>query len=268
MLLDDFFIRSIIAGIGIALIAGPLGCFVVWRRMSYLGDTMAHSSLLGVALGFLLGIDPLFGVFAVAVLMALLLFFFQKQKQIASDAILGTLSHASLALGILVVSLMTWVRIDISSFLFGDILSVEISDIGWIYGGGLIVLAVFLKNWKSLLAITVDEDLAKAEGIPVVRVHLIYLFLIAAVIALAIKIIGVLLVTSLLIVPATAARRYSNTPEQMAIGAALLGVVSVVLGLLASLEFDVPSGPAIVIVVVSFFFSSFLLPASFNSRAG
>jgi len=264
-LLDDFFIRAIIAGIGIAIIAGPLGCFIVWRRMSYLGDTMAHSSLLGVALGFLLGVDLLFGVFAIAALMALLLFFFQKQKQIASDAILGTLSHASLALGIIVISLMTWVRIDINSYLFGDILSVEMSDIAWIYGGGFVVMAVLLKNWKSLLAITVDQDLAKAEGIAVTRTHLTYLILIAAVIALAIKIIGVLLVTSLLIVPATASRRYSHTPEHVAIGAAILGVVSVILGLMASMEFDLPSGPAIVLIVVSFFFSSFLLPGGNRS---
>lgn len=171
--------------------------------MAYLGDTMAHSSLLGIALGFLFNIDLTLGVFSVAAAVAVLLFFLQRQKQIATDAILGTLAHASLALGILVISLMTWIRVDLMSFLFGDILSVEIRDIYWIYGGGLVVLVLLAWLWKPLLAFTVDEDLARAEGIPSVR-QLVFMLLIAAVIALAIKIVGVLLVTALLIIPATA----------------------------------------------------------------
>lgn len=260
-LLDDFLWRAIIAGIGIALVAGPLGCFVVWRRMAYLGDTMAHSSLLGVALGFLLNIDLIFGVFAVAAMVAVLLFLLQRQKQIATDAILGTLSHASLALGVLVISLMTWIRVDLMSFLFGDILSVEINDIYLIYGGGLIVLLLLVWLWKPLLAITVDEDLARAEGISSARLQLTFILLIAAVIALAMKIVGVLLVTALLIIPATAARRFSKTPEQMAIIAVLIGMASVVIGLFSSLEFDTPSGPSIVIAIVLFFFISLIFPA-------
>jgi len=259
--LDDFLWRAILAGLGIAIVAGPLGCFVVWRRMSYLGDTMSHSSLLGIAMGFLLQINLIVAVFVVAALVAILLFLLQRQKQLATDAILGTLAHASLALGVLVISLMTWVRIDLMSFLFGDILSVEISDLYLIYGSDVLVLLVLLWLWKPLLAITVNEELARAEGIPSIPLQLTFMLLIALVIALAMKIVGVLLVTALLIIPATAARRFSKTPEQMAVIAVLIGVASVFIGLFTSLEFDTPSGPSIVISIVLFFFLSFIIPA-------
>ena len=263
MILDDFFWRALLAGAGVALAAGPLGCFVVWRRMAYFGDTMAHSSLLGVALGFLLGIDLMLGVFAVVLVVALLLFAFQQQRQLAGDAVLGTLSHASLALGVLVISLMPWVRVDLMSYLFGDILAVTVEDLLWIYGGGVVALGVLLWIWRPLLAVTVDEALAQAEGIPAMRLQLLFMLLIAGLIALALKIVGILLVTSLLIIPAPAARRYSRTPEQMAVGAALVGVVSVGLGLTTSLHFDTPSGPSIVVAAVIFFlFSVVPLPRS------
>ena len=263
MIRDDFFWRSLLAGAGVALVAGPLGCFVVWRRMAYFGDTMAHSSLLGIALGFLLGIDLMLGVFAVALVVALLLFAFQRQRQLASDAVLGTLSHASLSLGMLVISLMTWVRVDLMSYLFGDILAVDVKDLLWIYGGGGVALGVLLWIWRPLLAVTVDEALAQAEGIPALRLQLVFMLLIAGLIALAMKIVGILLITSLLIIPATAARRYSRTPEQMAMGAALVGVASVGLGLTTSLHFDTPSGPSIVVAAVLFFLCSVVpLPRS------
>jgi len=263
LILDDFFWRSLLAGAGVALVAGPLGCFVVWRRMAYFGDTMAHSSLLGVALGFLLGIDLMLGVFAVALVVALLLFAFQRQRQLASDAVLGTLSHASLSLGMLVISLMTWVRVDLMSYLFGDILAVDVKDLLWIYGGGGVALGVLLWIWRPLLAVTVDKALAQAEGIPTLRLQLVFMLLIAGLIALAMKIVGILLITSLLIIPATAARRYSRTPEQMAMGAALVGVASVGLGLTTSLHFDTPSGPSIVVAAVLFFLCSVVpLPRS------
>ncbi len=261
ILLDDFLWRAILAGLGIAVVAGPLGCFVVWRRMSYLGDTMSHSSLLGIAIGFLLQINLILAVFMVAALVAVLLFLLQRQKQLATDAILGTLAHASLAIGVLVISLMTWVRIDLLSFLFGDILSVEVSDLYLIYGSGTLVLLVMLKLWKPLLAITVNEELARAEGIASAPLQLSFMLLIALVIALAMKIVGVLLVTALLIIPATAARRFSRTPEQMVIFAISIGVASVFMGLYSSLQFDTPSGPSIVISSVLFFFLSFVFPA-------
>ncbi len=259
-LLDDFFWRAIIAGLGVAVVAGPLGCFVVWRRMSYLGDTMAHSALLGIALGFFLNIDLMIGVFAVALVVALILFFFQRQKMLTNDAVLGTLSHASLAMGVLIISLMAWIRIDLMGYLFGDILAVSLIDLYWIYGGGILILVILLILWRPLLAITFDSELAQAEGISVLVVQLLFMLLIAAVIALSMKIIGILLITSLLIIPVSAARSFSNTPEQMAFGGVLIGISSVIIGLFTSLYFDTPTGPSIVIAAVMFFFAVQILP--------
>ena len=260
MILDDFFWRAVIAGMGVAILAGPLGCFVIWRRMSYLGDTMAHSALLGVALGIFFEVDLIFGVFVVAIAVAMILFIFQRQKQLANDAVLGTLSHSSLAMGVLVISLMSWVHVDLMGYLFGDILAVDMTDLYWIYGGGLLIMLIFVWLWRPLLALTFDSELAQAEGVPVIRVQLIFMLLIAAVIALSMKIIGILLVTSLLIIPVSAARRFSRTPEQMALGGALIGMASVGLGLWASLQIDTPSGPSIVIAAVLFFFAANLFP--------
>ncbi len=261
MLLDDFLWRALIAGVGVALVSGPLGCFVVWRRMAYFGDTMAHSALFGVALGFLLGIDLMLGVFVTGLLVALLLSGLLQQKRLSGDAVLGTLSHASLSLGILTLSFMSGLRVDLMGYLFGDILSVSRTDLIWIYGGGTGALLLLWKLWRPLLAVTVSEELAQAEGLQASLYQLVLMLLIAAVIALAMKIVGILLITSLLIIPAAAARHFSQTPEQMAGFAALLGVGAVGIGLGASLEFDTPSGPTIVTAAVGLFFLSLLKPS-------
>jgi zinc transport system permease protein len=262
MILDDFLMRALVAGVGVALVAGPLGCFVIWRRMAYSGDTMAHSALFGVALGFLLGLDLMIGVFATGLLVALLLSGLLRQKRLSGDALLGTLSHASLSLGILTLSLMSGLRVDLMGYLFGDILSVSQQDLIWIYGGGGLALLLLWRLWQPLLAVTVSEELAQAEGLSAARYQLVLMLLIAAIIALAMKIVGILLITSLLIIPAAAARHFSRTPEQMALQAAGLGVLAVTLGLGASVELDTPSGPTIVAAAVLLFFLSLLKPAS------
>ena len=253
MILEDFFWRAMLAGIGVALVAGPLGCFVVWRKMAYFGDTMAHSALLGVALGLLFGVAPMIGVFAVGLVVALLLSGFLQKPFLSGDTLLGTLSHASLALGVLLISLMTWLRVDLLGYLFGDILSVTRTDLLWIYAVGGITLILLAWLWRPLLAITVDRELAGAEGMNVISCELTLMLVIAAVIALAMKVVGILLITSLLIIPAAAARHLCRTPEQMAAAAAIIGVLSVALGLFASFHFDTPSGPSIVTAAVLLF---------------
>ena len=263
-MLDDFFVRALVAGIGVAVVAGPLGCFVVWRRMAYFGDTMAHSALLGVALGFLLDIHPTLGVVAVTTLIAVLLVSLQHRPWLSSDTLLGILSHASLALGLVAIGLMAWLRLDLLSYLFGDILAVTRIEILWIYVGGAVVLSALAAIWRPLLAATVHEDLARAEGVPTGRVRMIFMVLIALVIALAMKLVGIPLITSLLIIPAAAARRFTRTPEQMALGAAAIGAVSVVLGLQGSLHLDTPAGPSIVVAAAAAFAAG-LIPSSRSS---
>ncbi len=266
-MLEDFFIRALIAGIGVALVAGPLGCFVIWRRMAYMGDTMAHAALLGVALGFLIDVQLIVGVAAVTVLTALLLIALQQRPWLAADTLLGILAHGSLALGLVAIGLMPWLRIDLLSYLFGDILAVTGGDILRIYGGGVAVLVALIAIWRPLLAATVHEDLARAEGVPTARVRTVFMVLVALVIALAMKLVGVLLITALLIIPAAAARPFARTPEQMAVAGAITGAAAVVLGLTGSLWFDTPSGPSIVVAATGLFAMSLAL-AGRGAQAG
>ena len=257
-MLDDFFTRSIVAGVGVAIVAGPLGCFIVWRRMAYFGDTMAHSALLGVALSLLLGTNMTAGVFLVAALVAVALLLLQRRKALSTDALLGILSHSTLAIGLVMLAFMSWVRIDLMGFLFGDILAVSKVDIALVYGGGALVLAVLVVLWRPLLAATVSTELAEAEGLRPERARIAFMLLMAAVIAIAMKIVGILLITSLLIIPAAAARRFATTPEQMGVMAAVIGAVAVVSGLYGSLSWDTPSGPSIVVAALGLFLLSLL----------
>lgn len=246
-MLDDFFTRALVAGVGVALVAGPLGCFIVWRRLAYFGDTLSHSALLGVALALLFQINITLAVFAVSAAVSLALLILQRRARLSSDSLLGLLSHSALALGLLCLSVMTWVRIDLMGFLFGDILAVSTLDIALIWGGGALVLALLAVIWRPLFAATVSPELAEAEGLDPDRANVVFMLLMATVIAISMKIVGVLLITALLIIPAAAARHLARGPEQMAVMAAGAGVIAVVSGLFSSLEWDTPSGPSIVI---------------------
>lgn len=259
-MLDDFFTRALIAGVGLALVTGPLGCFVVWRRMAYFGDTMAHSALLGVALSLVFELNLMIGVFLVAALASLALLFLERRGALSTDALLGILSHSTLALGLVMVAFMTWVRVDLMGFLFGDILAVSRLDIAFIYGGGAAVLALLVMLWRPLLAATVNTDIAQAEGLSPGRSRFVFMLLMAAVIAIAMKIVGILLITALLIIPAATARRFAGGPEMMAGLAALIGALAVIGGLIGSLEFDTPSGPSIVVAALALFVLS-LIPS-------
>jgi zinc transport system permease protein len=252
-MLDDFFWRALLGGIGVALLAGPLGCFVVWRRMAYLGDSLAHGALLGVALGLVLGIDLTIGIVASSVALVALLLLLQRQRRLAGDTLLVILAHGALSLGLVAVSLMEGQRLDLMALLFGDILAVSRIDLVWIYGGVAVILCAIALLWRPLLAVTAHEELARAEGVRVTLVSIIFMLLIAVTVALAMKVVGILLIASLLIIPAAAARRLARTPEQMAVLASLAGMLSVIGGLYGSLEWDTPSGPSIVVAALAIF---------------
>lgn len=260
-MLDDFFLRALLAGAGVALVAGPLGCFIVWRRMAYFGDTMAHSALLGIALAALLEVNLTLGVFLVAAAVALALLLLSRNRAVPTDALLGLLSHSTLALGLVLIAFLTWLRVDLTGFLFGDILAVSRFDLAVIYGGGLLVLALLALIWRPLLAGTVSPELAAAEGLRPERARLVFMLLMAAVIASAMKVVGILLITALLIIPAATARRFVTTPEAMALGAGLTGMLAAGLGLFGSRSFDTPSGPSIVVAALALFLASLVLGA-------
>ena len=265
---DDFFSRALIGGFGVAFVAGPLGCFIIWRRLAYFGDTLSHSALLGVAIALLLELNITLSVFIVSVLVALMLLVLQKRASLSSDALLGLLAHSVLAIGLVVLAFMSWVRVDLMGFLFGDILAITTVDLALIWGGGAVVLAILAKIWKALFAATVSYDLALAEGGKPDQVNLLFMVLMAAVIAVSMKIVGVLLITALLIIPAAAARRFATSPEQMAVVAIILGIVSVYIGLNGSLEFDTPAGPSIVVAALACFVLSVLPLNILRNRTG
>jgi len=258
--MDDFLWRALAAGVGVALVAGPFGSFVIWRRMAYFGDTLAHASLLGVALGFVLHVNLAFGVFCVCAGVALLLLAMQRRKRLPGDAILGILSHGALSLGLVTVAFLETLRVDLVSYLFGDVLAVTRSDLIWIYAGGLCALGALFVLWKPLLAMTVHEDLARVEGVRVDLVQTAFVLLLAMVVALMMKVVGMLLITALLIIPAAAARRFARAPESMAAAAALLGCVAVGAGLWGSLRWDTPAGPSVVVAASLIFALSEAVP--------
>ena len=257
-MLDDFFIRALIGGIGVAVTAGPLGCFIVWRRLAYFGDTLSHSALLGVAIALLFELNITLAVFFISIIVAFLLLFLQRTAALTSDALLGLLAHSTLAIGLVVLAFMTWVRVDLMGFLFGDILAITAEDLALIWVGGGLALVTLGIIWRSLFAATVSLDLALSEGVNTKLINIIFMIVIAAVIAVSLKLVGVLLITALLIIPAASARRFSNSPEIMAVIAAFIGIISVLLGLNGSLVWDTPAGPSIVVAALGCFVFSIL----------
>lgn len=253
---DDFLFRALIAGVGIALVTGPLGCFVVWRRLSFFGDTLAHSALLGVLLSVSFDINISLSVFAVSSLVALFLLKLQNITNLASDSLLGLLSHSSLAIGLVVLGFLSFIRFDIMGVLFGDILSVSVNDLLIIWIGGATILVVLWRIWKPLFAATVNYELAEAEGMQPDRINVIFTILLAALIAISIKMVGLLLITGMLIIPTAMARNLSNNPKQMVIFSIIGGLLSVFIGLYASFEINTASGPTIITVALILFILS------------
>ena len=252
MNLEPFLINAILAGFAVSLIAGVMGCFVVWRRMAYFGDSLAHSGLLGVALGFVVGMAYNVSIMIVCSIFALLLLWLQHKKVLATDTLLGILAHSALSIGMVTIS-VTGQRIDLHSILFGDILTITRYELWWIYIGGALVMILLLLNWASLLLMTLQEDLAQAEGVNVLFCNLLLMFLMTMVVAVSIRSVGILLISSLLIIPAATARQLAVSPEGMALLSSLLGVTSVAFGIYFSFAFDTPSGPSIVVAAASLF---------------
>ena len=253
---DDFFIRALIAGLGIALVTGPLGCFVIWRRLSFFAGTLAHSSLLGVTLAFSFDINISFSVLLISSAVALILLRLQKTTKLPSDALLGLLAHSSLAIGLVVIGYLSYIRFDIMGLLFGDILAVNKRDLLVIWAGGAIILLVLKIIWKPLFASTVNYELAEAEGMKPEKINAVFTILMAAVIAISIKMVGILLITGMLIIPAAMARNLANNPQQMIIFSIIGGVLSVFIGLYSSLQFNSASGPSIITAALVLFIIS------------
>jgi zinc transport system permease protein len=255
---DDFIVRAFAAGIGLALVTGPLGCFIVWRRLSYFGDTIAHSALLGVTIAYAMNFNLIIAVFVVSCLLAISLLFLQRRTSLPDDALLGLLAHSVLAIGLVLLGILSFIRIDLMGLLFGDILSVNFTDVLFVWIGGGVVLTTLILIWRPLFAGTVNLELAKAEGLNPELATTIFTLLIASVIAISIKIVGILLITGLLIIPAAASRNLSSTPIQMAIISSIIGVCSVVIGLQTSMIWNTSTGPTILVITLGVFIITLL----------
>ena len=252
IMLDDFLVRAGLAGVGLALATGPLGSFVVWRRMAYFGDATAHAAILGVALALAFDLPVGLGTLAVALIMAVTVASLSARGW-AMDTTLGVLAHSALALGLVAVSFVHGVRTDLQAYLFGDILAVTRGDLGFIWGGSLAVLALLVWRWQRLLTATLNADLAHASGINPDRERLILTLALAVVVAVALKVVGALLIAAMLIIPAAAARALSRTPEAMAGLAVGFGMLAALIGLGLSLWQDSPAGPSIVVAAAAIF---------------
>ena len=264
--LDSFLIRAALAGIGVALAAAPLGCFVVWRRMAYFGDATAHAAILGVALSLALSLSVFAGALAAALIMALTVSALSGRGY-AMDTLLGVMAHSALAIGLVAVSFIDGARIDLMAYLFGDILSVSRADLGIIWGGAALVLLLLWWRWSALLTTTLNPDLAQAAGLSPSREQMILTLALALVVAVAIKVVGVLLIAAMLIIPAASARPFSATPERMAALAAMIGTGAALGGLMLSYRFDTPTGPTIVALATVLFSASLTGRALFQPRA-
>ena len=257
-MLDDFMMRATLAGVGVAFAAAPLGSFVVWRRMAYFGDATAHAAILGVALSLAMSMSIFVGTVAIALLMALTVSAL-SERGYAMDTLLGVLAHSALAFGLVAVSFLSGIRIDLMAYLFGDILAVSRGDLAVIWGGATLVVCLIIWRWQGLLTSTLNEDLAYSCGIDPKQEKLGLTLSLAITVAVAIKVVGVLLIAALLIIPAAAARPLSRTPEGMAIAAAIVGAASAIIGLRAAYVFDTPAGPTIVCVAALCFATASLL---------
>lgn len=264
---EPFILRAFAAGIGVAIIAGTIGCFVVWRRMAYFGDSLAHSALLGIVLGLAINIRTNLAIVFVCSVFAILLLWLQQKKVLATDTLLGILAHAGLSIGLVAISVLGQ-RVDLHSYLFGDILTVTVSELWWIYSGGAVVLILLLMNWSSLVLMTINEDLARAENVNTFLNHVLLMILMTIVVAVSFRIVGILLITSMLIIPAATARQLSHSPEAMAVFSSLLGVLAVLGGMLGSVHLDIPSGPSIVVMSTFLFVVIFPIAVLLRKKEG
>jgi len=260
LLLQHWWLTPLLTGVLLAAITGPLGSFVVWRRMAFFGDTLAHGALLGITLGVLADINLTLALLVSCVILALLLLPLQQGSRLSSDTLLGIVSHSTLAIGLVALSLADGIRVDLMGYLFGDLLAVELADLLMVLAAVIVMASLLGWQWRGLLASTVSPELAGIDGYPVKRLNILLVIMLALVVALAMKVVGILLVSALLVIPAASARSLARTPHQMVLWSALLGMSAVMLGMWASFRWDTPAGPSVVVAAASLFVLSLINP--------
>lgn len=255
----DLLLYPVLAGLLVALVGGPLGSFVIWQRMAYMGESIAHSALLGVALGIWFDINITVMIMMVCCCLALLLNYIQKFLRLSLNTVLAIMAHTSLAAGLVIISLVPNFRLDINNFLFGDLLAVGLRDLIIMACMVTLLLAFLIVYWRKLVSLAANDELASVEGINTQALQLLLNLALALLVAVGIKMAGVLLIVSLLIIPAATSRKWVTSPEGMAILASVVGSCCVLAGLAISYAADTPAGPTIVALSGSLYFVSQLL---------
>lgn len=262
-MLSDFFqypflVRALVGVVILAIVTALLGVFVVLRRMAFFGDAIAHSSLAGIALGLLFGIDPTVGAIVFSLLVAAGIVAVGNKKTLAFDTVIGVFYAAAVALGILLIGELR-LRADLLGFLFGDILALRTIDVWIIAILGCAVVALVVWATKPLVQIAFAEDLARVSGIPVSAYEYLFMLLLALVVALGIKVAGVILIGPLLIIPAASAKNIAVNFKSMLLFSIGFGILSSVVGLFASYRFDIAAGPTIILLAAFMFLLTLVL---------
>ncbi|KDB19613.1 metal ABC transporter permease [Wolbachia endosymbiont of Glossina morsitans morsitans] len=258
MLTQDFFINSLVAVVVISLVTGALGSFMIWQRLSYLGDSLSHSSLLGVALALIFEISPSLSIMLIAITFAILLSL-NFNRLYSADTILNIVTNVVLSSSLILMSFLPSGNNSIISSLFGDILTLDQSDIVLIFLTSAVVTLILIFRWRYWLMISINQDLAVVEKINVNFVRLEFLITLAIFIAIAAKLIGILLVAAFLLIPAASARLISKTPMEMIIVATVFSVISGISGLMLSASFDLLTGPAIILVAAVYLIIAYFI---------
>lgn len=245
--MTDCILKALLAGIGIAIISGPIGSVMMWRRMTYFGDALAHATLLGASIAIILNINIYCGLIAISLIIATLLTIITEQQKFTNDATLSILSHIILAVGLISATLSKNTRIDLLGYLYGDILSISSMDVIYIYVIDIIILSILSLVWDKLVFITIHKELAIAEGIKEKTIKWLFILLVSLIFIVATRLVGILLINSLLIIPCSIAKMWAKSTKQMAVLGSIFGCITIVIGIIAALIWDLPTGPAIVV---------------------
>ena len=242
--LDHFMVRAVCSSLLLCALCGPMGCLVLWQRLGFLGDTLAHATLFGVCIAALSHLSPLLCVLVVTIVLALLLARFRDRAHMAMSTLLAIVAQSALALGVIGLSI-TPERSNMTTFLFGDLLALSNKDILTLLVLVPVGLIVIKLLWIRLLKITLSEDIAASDGLNINFIRTAFMVTLALTVAIASQLVGILMVTSLMVLPAAAARVITKTPESMAVAATLIAMVGAIFGLYCSWMVNIPTTPMI-----------------------
>ena len=257
MFTEAYMQRALVTALLLGPLCGLIGVFVTARRMAFFSDTISHAALAGIAVGFWLGFaDPTLPMVAVGLGVAALMLWLKEKTDLLTDTIMALLLSGSVAFGIVVISLLKGFRGELHRYLFGDILSVGPQEVWLAFAVSVVVAAAVAVRLNALTLLTASEDLAHVSGIPVRRLNYAFVLVLTVVVALSIRLLGIILVTSLLVIPPAAARNIARNLRQQIVLAVVAGALGGGGGVTLSYRFDLPCGPSIVLTSVALFLAT------------